>query len=232
MSISYNHKIPADGNPEGIVDAPLGACFYKNGSFYKVNYSGSAAAGWVSAYFKSSTTPNYFLTSADIALLAMDTGSYLYTKTTPQGTPYGWTLISRAYMFNPQYLEPTPTPTPTPPPSTPYLQYNESQYDSPGVFTPISCGGNISLSGVSSPWTLTIRVSNPGATDLNFGPTTIDPTNATLNSTSGPDATITPGNYSDLVAEFAIDALPANGTISFISDGTNPICSVTFNITS
>lgn len=100
-SISYNNRIPSDGNPEGIVDAPKGALFHKTGSFYKVNHSGSVATGWVNVYFNPPQQARYFLTAADISLLSVDSGSWLYTKTTAQGTAYGWTLLSKETPFNP-----------------------------------------------------------------------------------------------------------------------------------
>jgi len=93
-SITYNTAIPADGNPNGIVDGPLGALFYKNGPFYKVNYTGSSGGNWQEVYFVPTNTPSYYITAADAQLLAsINTGSYLYTKTTIQGTPYGWSFL-------------------------------------------------------------------------------------------------------------------------------------------
>lgn len=101
MSITYSNKLPSNGSPEGIIDAPKGALFHKTGSFYKLNNSGSSAAGWVDVYFVPYSVPNYYLTAGDISLLTVDSGSWLYTKTTPQGTTYGWELLSRGTPFNP-----------------------------------------------------------------------------------------------------------------------------------
>jgi hypothetical protein len=108
MSIIYTTNIPPDGNPEGLVDAPQGALFYKNNNFYKLNTSGSVCNAWESVQFQPSSVSSYYLTQTDTQLLSYYTGSYLYVKNTIAGTPYGWTLLSNAPLFIPA---PTPTPT-------------------------------------------------------------------------------------------------------------------------
>ena len=115
MSITYNTKIPADGNPDGIVDAPLGALFHKNGAYYKVNKTGSLATSWESVFFVAYNVPNYYLTDADMQLLGVNTGSYLYTKDSVEGNLYGWRFLSNNPLAVPSVvIMPTPTPTITP----------------------------------------------------------------------------------------------------------------------
>ena len=98
-TITYIARIPPTGNPDGIIDAPSGALFFKDGPFYKVNYSGSIASGWAIAEFKAYTTPDYYLGADDVQLLTVDSGTALYTKTSISGTPYGWALLSNESPF-------------------------------------------------------------------------------------------------------------------------------------
>jgi hypothetical protein len=115
MSITYNQKIPADGNPDGIVDGPKGAMFHKNGVYYKVNKTGSLGGSWESVFFISYNVPDYYLTDADIQLLEVNTGSYLYTKDSIEGDLYGWKFLGQNSLN--AVFEPIPTPTLTPTPT-------------------------------------------------------------------------------------------------------------------
>lgn len=99
MSINLNVNIPADGDPEGLIDAPQGALFFKNNIFYKLNLSGSLANTWQDVNFQRNTIPSYYLTEKDVELLSCNTGSYLYVKTTVAGTPYGWEFLSNQSPF-------------------------------------------------------------------------------------------------------------------------------------
>ena len=99
MSIAY-YTFPAkDGNPDGLIDGPAGTQFIKEGRFYKLNYSGSVASGWLDVNFIPTPIPDYFKTDADNVISAESTGSFLYVKTSPIGTPYGWKLLSNKSPF-------------------------------------------------------------------------------------------------------------------------------------
>ena len=99
MSIIVYSNPVTDGNPNGAIDAPKGAQFYKTGSFYKINYSGSLASGWQNVNFVPFNVSGYYLTDEDIKLLNPDTGSFLYVKTTAMGSKTGWTLLSNKSPF-------------------------------------------------------------------------------------------------------------------------------------
>lgn len=94
MSVSFNFKIGYNGNPNGLLDGPKNTLFYKSGSFYNINYSGSVANGWQPAYFIPIGLPQYFITEADMLLSQGQTGSFLYVKTTDEGSKTGWKLLS------------------------------------------------------------------------------------------------------------------------------------------
>jgi hypothetical protein len=113
MSLIINKAPPPDGNPEGILNAPLNALFFKTGSFYKINNSGSDAIGWDDVYFSYFYGPFSMRTAQDIELLEnIELGTYLYVKTTEQVYNTGWKLLSKKSPFYPQF-SPTPTTTPT-----------------------------------------------------------------------------------------------------------------------
>ena len=92
-------KPPANGNPNGVIDAPKGSLFFKKGSFYKINYSGSNSTDWKNLYFQPYNIPSYFLTDDDVQLIIPDTGSYLYNKTTESGIFTGWVFLSNKSPF-------------------------------------------------------------------------------------------------------------------------------------
>ena len=54
-------KPPANGNPNGVLDGPKGSLFFKKGTFYKINYSGSNSPDWKDLYFQPYNIPSYFL---------------------------------------------------------------------------------------------------------------------------------------------------------------------------
>lgn len=90
MSLIFDESIPPTGNPEGILDGPNGTQFYKTGSFYSINYTGS----WENVYFQQYKLGGYYLTNEDIAIMTVATGSFLYVKTTNVGNLNGWVLLS------------------------------------------------------------------------------------------------------------------------------------------
>ena len=108
-------KPPANGNPNGVLDGPKGSLFFKKGTFYKINYSGSDSPDWRDLYFQPYNIPSYFLIDDDIQLVEKpSTGSYLYSKTTNIGVNTGWVLLSYKSPFFFPHPTATPTPTPTP----------------------------------------------------------------------------------------------------------------------
>lgn len=109
MSVFINRAPPVSGDPNGVIYAPKDALFFKSGSFYKINYSGSYGNDWQNLFFKKSVYSKYFYTLLDTALIKkIDTGSYLYVKTTNELSNTGWKLVS-----NKSPLQPFPTPTPS-----------------------------------------------------------------------------------------------------------------------
>ena len=122
MNIILNASIGPDGNPNGIIDAPKSALFYKSGSFYSINYSGSDSPNWDRVYFQSFRNSKYYLTDRDIGLTDAATGSFLYLKTTNSKNLNGWLLLGNKQPFIKAL--PTATPTQTLTPSlTPTLTY-------------------------------------------------------------------------------------------------------------
>lgn len=100
MSLYINRNPAPDGNPNGIIDAPLGALFYKTGSFYMLNASGSGVGTWEDVFFQPTSKPFIFRTEQDIVLLKkIQTGSFLYAKTTNSLYNTGWKFISNKSPF-------------------------------------------------------------------------------------------------------------------------------------
>lgn len=101
MSLYIKRNPPPDGNPEGIIYAPQGALFFKTGSFYKLKYSGSNPSGdWENVRFGPTTNNFIYRTSADIDLLKrIETGSFLYIKSTSQSSNTGWKFVSSKPLF-------------------------------------------------------------------------------------------------------------------------------------
>ena len=118
MSLYINRNPAPNGDPNGIIYAPAGALFLKTGSFYKINNSGSNGGTWETVFFQQTKDPFLFRTLRDIGLLKrVQTGSFLYVKTTTKLYDTGWKLVSNK---TPLFIQPTPTPsvtrtvTPTP----------------------------------------------------------------------------------------------------------------------
>ena len=83
MSLYINRNPAPDGDPNGMIDAPVGALFFKTGSFYVLNISGSAGGSWEDVFFQPTSKPFIFRTEQDIRLLnQIETASFLYIKTT------------------------------------------------------------------------------------------------------------------------------------------------------
>jgi hypothetical protein len=132
MSLFIKRNPPPDGNPNGIIYAPQGALFFKTGSFYKINYSGSKHNGvWENVFFRRTTTNFVYKTLEDVELLRqIETGSFFYVKNTSEISNTGWKFVSnkRPLTLIPptatpiltstpspsQTASPTPTPTATP----------------------------------------------------------------------------------------------------------------------
>jgi hypothetical protein len=114
MSIIIKNTIGIYGDPNNILDGPKGSQFYKTGSFYKINYSGSVASGWENVYFQKFGIPTYAITSEDASLNQTATGSFLYLKTTKIGNKNGWKLLANKSPTIRVDYTPTPTPTATP----------------------------------------------------------------------------------------------------------------------
>ena len=117
MSIIIRNTIGYFGDPNNVLDGPKGSQFYKTGSLYKINYSGSVASGWENLYFQQLGIPTYSITSEDLSLNQISTGSFLYVKTTKIGNKNGWTLLSNKSPLIRTSNIPTPTPTNTPTPT-------------------------------------------------------------------------------------------------------------------
>lgn len=123
MDVIFYSSPAYDGNPDGIIDAPKGAQFYKSGSFYKINYSGSVSPNWQNVRFIAISSPAYVLSPQDEIVTQYSTGSYLYVKSTNKGTTKGWTLLAEnvnAFVRIPLTPTPTTTLTPTPTPTVTY----------------------------------------------------------------------------------------------------------------
>jgi hypothetical protein len=99
MSIIVYDNPSFDGDPNGSIDGPKGSQFYKTGSFYKINYSGSIPSGWQDVYFQPFNIQGYYLTNDDVKLINQSTGSFLYVKTTGTGSKTGWSLLSTKSPF-------------------------------------------------------------------------------------------------------------------------------------
>ena len=117
MSIIIRNTVGYYGDPNNVLDGPKGSQFYKTGSLYKINYSGSVASGWEDVYFQQLGIPTYSITSEDLSLNQISTGSFLYVKTTKIGNKNGWTLLSNKSLLIRTSNTPTPTPTNTPTPT-------------------------------------------------------------------------------------------------------------------
>ena len=117
MSIIIRNTVGYYGDPNNVLDGPKGSQFYKTGSLYKINYSGSVASGWENLYFQQLGIPTYSITSEDLSLNQISTGSFLYVKTTKIGNKNGWTLLSNKSPLIRTSNIPTPTPTNTPTPT-------------------------------------------------------------------------------------------------------------------
>lgn len=113
MSIIIKNTVGFYGDPNNVLDGPKGSQFYKTGSFYKINYSGSLAAAWEDVYFQKFGIPTYSITSEDVSLNQTATGSFLYLKTTKIGNKSGWKLLSNKSPTIRTEIKPTPTPTST-----------------------------------------------------------------------------------------------------------------------
>ena len=122
MNIILNASIGPDGNPNGIIDAPKAALFYKIGNVYSINYSGSNSPNWDIVYFQSFRNSKYYLTDEDIGLTVTDTGSFLYLKTTNSKNLNGWLFLGnkRPFISAPPKATPTQTLTPS---LTPTITY-------------------------------------------------------------------------------------------------------------
>ena len=92
MDIILKASLDSKGNPNGVIDAPKAALFYKTGSFYKINYSGSNSTNWEQVYINSLGISSFAVTLEDIRVQTVETGSFLYLKTTNIGNLYGWVL--------------------------------------------------------------------------------------------------------------------------------------------
>lgn len=99
MSLVLLSNLPPDGNPNGLIDGPKGTQFYKTGSFYKINYTGSVPSGWQDVVIQPFNIPGYYLTDEDIKLLNPEPNSFLYIKNTHSGTKIGWTLLATKSPF-------------------------------------------------------------------------------------------------------------------------------------
>lgn len=100
MSQYINRNPAPDGDPNGIVYAPEGALFFKTGSFYVINTSGSSVPNWQSVFFEPTSKPFIFRTEQDIRLLnQIETGSFLYIKTTSNLYNTGWKFVSNKSPF-------------------------------------------------------------------------------------------------------------------------------------
>ena len=117
MSIIIRNTVGYYGDPNNVLDGPKGSQFYKTGSLYKINYSGSVASGWENLYFQQLGIPTYAITSEDLSLDQTATGSFLYVKTTKIGNKNGWTLLANKSPLIRTSNSPTPTPTNTPTPT-------------------------------------------------------------------------------------------------------------------
>lgn len=132
MDIILTTSVGPNGDPNGAIDAPKSALFYKSGSFYKINYSGSSSHNWQNVYLKNMSIPSYARTSEDVNLQASNTGSFLYLKTTNGGNSNGWILLSNKRPTI--YVTPAPTSTPTP---TPTPTSNPTETPTPtSIYTP------------------------------------------------------------------------------------------------
>lgn len=80
MDVIFYSSPKFDGNPNGIIDAPQGAQFYKSGSFYKINYGGAKEPLWQNVKFIALSANQYTLTNQDNNVTQYSTGSYLYVK--------------------------------------------------------------------------------------------------------------------------------------------------------
>lgn len=100
MSQYINRNPTPDGDPNGIIYAPNGALFFKTGSFYVLNTSGSSGGNWQDVFFRPTSNPFIFRTEQDIALLTrIETGSFLYIKTTDNSYNTGWKFVSNKTPF-------------------------------------------------------------------------------------------------------------------------------------
>jgi len=65
MSQYINRNPAPDGDPNGIIYAPNGALFFKTGSFYVLNTSGSSGGNWQDVFFQPTSKPFIFRTEQD-----------------------------------------------------------------------------------------------------------------------------------------------------------------------
>jgi len=204
MSIIIRNTAGYFGDPNNVLDGPKGSQFYKTGSFYKINYSGSVASGWEDVYFKQLGIPTYSITSEDLALNQINTGSFLYVKTTKIGNKNGWKLLSnKSPTIHVDYIpDSTPTPTNTPTPTaTPTNTPSATSTPTPTA-TPTN-----TPSATSTPTPTATPTNTPSATST---PTpTATPTN-TPSATSTPTPTATPTNTPSATSTPTPTATPTN----------------------
>jgi hypothetical protein len=102
--ITVRNRIPSDGNPDGIVYAPKNSLFYKSDEFYYISYSGSRSpSAWETVEFSPTTIPSLLKTTSDVELLSrVETGSFLYVKTTAGTLSSGWELLTTKSLFTPK----------------------------------------------------------------------------------------------------------------------------------
>ena len=101
MDIIINGSLNSKGDPNGVVDAPKSSLFYKTGSFYKINYTGSYSTNWQNVFVRSFGIPNFAVTVEDLKIQAVETGSFFYVKTTNEGNLQGWVLLANKTPFIP-----------------------------------------------------------------------------------------------------------------------------------
>ena len=191
--VVIKHIVPSDGNPEGLIEAPEGALFYKSNKIYKINYGGMGSSVWKNVTFSPFNKSPIFLTNEDLSEVPIPyTGSYVYEKSV-EGSAYGWKFLSNKGM---SYSKPkatpsitrTPTTTPTRTPTrTPALTPTRTPTRTP-TNTP-------TLSQTVTP-TLTKTPTRTPTLTITTTPTltvsqTVTPT-VTLNPT--PTLTVTPTN--------------------------------------
>ena len=192
MSLVVNRKVPANGNPDGLLYATYGALFYKYNQFYWVNYQGTKSETWENVFFLASKEPAYNRTEEDVEMLRdITTGSFLYIKDTGATYKTGWRLISEKSIL---IQKPTPTPsvtrtvTPTPTITPTVTATITPTHTVTSTITPTHSPTN-TLTPTRTPTHTPTNTRTPTITP------TVTPTNTPTNTVT-PTVTVTPSSTS------------------------------------